>query len=196
MSEVTQLLNAVQQGQHRAFERLLPLVYDELRKLAAQQLAKEKSGQTLQATALVHEAWLRLMPDLPDGQNLLSNIQNTSDRHYFFAAAAQAMRRILIDRARRKHRLKHGGAMHRQDLHPDLAVAPDPDEKLLALDEALNRLAQAHPLKAQLVELRYFGGMTGDEAAAHLDISPASADRHWVYARAWLQREIMARSEK
>ncbi|HQR09390.1 MAG TPA: ECF-type sigma factor [Gemmatales bacterium] len=196
MSEVTQLLNAAQQGQPHAFEKLLPLVYEELRKLAAQQLAQEKPGQTLQATALVHEAWLRLVPDLNSGQRLLDNVQNADQRRYFFAAAAQAMRRILIDRARRKQRRKHGGAMQRQELHPDLAASAKPDEELLALDEALNRLAQAHPLKAQLVELRYFGGMTSEEAAAHLSISPATADRHWVYARAWLQREIMAHSEK
>lgn len=196
MSDVTQLLNAAQQGQPRAFEQLLPVVYEELRKLAAQQLAHEKPGQTLQATALVHEAWLRMVPDLNTGSQHLDPIQNVSQRRYFFAAAAQAMRRILIESARRKQRHKHGGAMQRQELPPDLAASAEPVEAILALDEALDRFALEHPLKAQLVELRYFGGMTSDEAAAHLGISPATADRHWVYARAWLQREITAQSDK
>jgi len=192
MTEVTQLLTAAQQGQPRAFEQLVPLVYDELRMLAAQQLANERPGQTLQATALVHEVWLRLSPELA----AFHGAQKDSPQRRYFFAAAQAMRRILIDRARRKKRQKHGGAMQRLDLHPDLATAVEPDEELLALDEALHRLAKAHPLKAQLVELRYFGGMTGDEVAAHLGISPATADRHWVFARAWLQREITAHSDK
>ena len=145
------------------------------RRLAARKLAREQPGQTLNATALVHEAYLRLVgPD--DGQLFDS-------RRHFFAAAATAMRRILIERARRKRRLVHGGGRHRQELHPDLAAAPEVDDDLLALDAALVKLAERDPVKARLVELRYFAGLTGDQAAEFLGISPSTADCHWVYAR-------------
>jgi RNA polymerase sigma factor (TIGR02999 family) len=183
MSEVTRILTAVAQGDPHAAEQLWPLVYDELRQLAAQKLAHEKPGQTLQATALVHEAYLRLVDaDHPPAYR---------DRGHFFAAAASAMRRILIDNARRKLAHKRGGGAQRQPLD-DLAAA-EPDEELLALDEALARLAAAEPLKARLVELRYFAGMTGEQAAEVLGISPTTADRYWSFARAWLQTEVRGR---
>jgi RNA polymerase sigma factor (TIGR02999 family) len=177
MSEVTRILSAIEQGDPRAAEQLLPLVYDELRKLAAQKLAQEKPGQTLQATALVHEAYLRLV-DVPTAPHW-------HGRGHFFAAAAEAMRRILIDNARRKRRPKHGGDRRRVDLDdaPDLA---DPHDALLALDEALGKLAEQEPAKAELVKLRYFAGLSLEEAAACLRISPATAKRHWAVARAWL----------
>jgi RNA polymerase sigma factor (TIGR02999 family) len=182
MSEVTRILFAIGQGDPNAAAQLLPLVYDELRRLAAQKLAQEKPGQTLQATALVHEVYVRLVGagDEPHWD---------SARH-FFAAAAEAMRRILIDSARRKQSRKHGGGRQRRDLDADALAAPEPNLDLLALDAALERLAQQDPLKAKLVELRYFAGLTGDQAAAVLGISPSSADRHWVYTRAWLRREL------
>ena len=183
MSEVTRILSAIEQGDPQAASQLLPLVYDELRKLAAQKLAQEKSGQTLQATALVHEAYLRLVGE--DRQ------QSFQDRGHFFAAAATAMRRILIDGARRKLTQKRGGGFERHDL--DGIAAPEPDAELLALDEALQKLAEADPLKAKLVELRYFVGLTGEQAAEVLGISPTTADRHWAYARAWLQAEVRDR---
>jgi RNA polymerase sigma factor (TIGR02999 family) len=159
---------------------LLPLVYDELRRLAAQQLAREAPGQTLEATALVHEVYLRLVGPADE--------RRWNDRGHFFAAAAQAMRRILIDSARRKLAQKRGGGLTRQPL--DAVAAPGPDEELVALDEALQKLAALDPLKARLVELRYFAGLTGEQAAAALNISPTTADRHWAYARAWLQTEV------
>ncbi len=175
MTDVTRILSAIEQGDPHAAEQLLPLVYDELRRLAARKLAREQPGQTLNATALVHEAYLRLVgPD--DGQLFDS-------RRHFFAAAATAMRRILIERARRKRRLVHGGGRRRQELHPDLAAAPEVDDDLLALDAALVKLAERDPVKARLVELRYFAGLTGDQAAEFLGISPSTADCHWVYAR-------------
>lgn len=183
MSEVTRILSAIEQGDPQAASQLLPLVYDELRKLAAQRLSQEKSGQTLQATALVHEAYLRLVGE--DGQ------QSFQDRGHFFAAAATAMRRILIDGARRKLTQKRGGGFERHDL--DGIAAPQPDAELLALDEALQKLAEADPLKAKLVELRYFVGLTGEQAAEVLGISPTTADRHWAFARAWLQAEVRDR---
>ena len=184
MSEVTRILSALEQGDPQAADQLLPLVYDELRKLAAQKLAQEKPGQTLEATALVHEAYLRLAgADAP---------QHWNSRKHFFAAAAEAMRRILVENARRKRRLKHGGGRQRQEVHADLVAAPQPDEAILAVDAALAKLAQRDALKARLVELRYFAGLTGDQAAEILGISPSSADRHWVFARAWLRREIAA----
>jgi RNA polymerase sigma factor (TIGR02999 family) len=181
MSDVTRILSAIQQGDPQAAEQLLPLVYDELRRLAAQRVALEKPGQTLQATALVHEAYLRLVggdsPPLWDG------------RGHFFAAAAEAMRRILIDQARRRKSEKAGGNMRRVDIDDGALVAPiddrDPDE-LLALDEALRQLEIEDPFKARLVKLRYFGGLPLPEAAAALGISLATAKRHWVYARSWL----------
>jgi RNA polymerase sigma factor (TIGR02999 family) len=157
------------------------MVYEELRKLATARLAQEAPGNTLDATALVHEAYLRLVGPADD--------DHWDSRGHFFAAAATAMRRILIERARHKQRLRHGGGRRRQELPPDLS-APEPDEELLALDAALAKLAERDPLKARLVELRYFAGLTGDQASEILGISPSTADRHWVYARAWLRREV------
>lgn len=182
VSEVTQLLNAIEAGDTVASEKLLPLVYDELRKLAAHRLEREPPGQTLQATALVHEAYLRLI-----GSENQSRWDNCG---HFFAAAATAMRRIMIDRARRKNQAIHGGAMERVELRDDIAAAMEPQEDLLALDAALTKLAIHDPLKARLVELRYFAGLTGDRAAEALGISARTADRHWVYARTWLRREV------
>ncbi len=182
MSEVTQILTAIEQGDPHAAEQLLPLIYDELRKLAAQRLAHEQPGQTLQPTALVHEAYLRLVGD--------GEARHWDRRGHFFAAAATAMRRILIESARRRRWVVHGGGRKRRDLHADVVAAPEPDENLLALDAALAKLAEHHPLKARLVDLRYFAGLTGEQAAEILRISPSTADRHWVYARAWLRREM------
>ena len=182
MNDVTQILCAIEQGDPHAADQLLPLVYDELRKLAAQKLAQEKPGQTLQATALVHEAYLRLVDT--------EKAQHWNSRGHFFAAAAEAMRRILIGNARQKHAQKRGGQAKRVDLDAvELADRPASD-KLLALDDALTRLADKDPLKAELVKLRYFAGLTNREAAAILGISTATADRYWAYARAWLQPEI------
>jgi len=181
MSEVTTILNAIERGDPQAASQLLPLVYDELRRLAAQKLAREKPGQTLDATGLVHEAYLRLVGDTEAGRPL-------KDRGHFFAAAASAMRRILIDNARRKRTQKRGGGLKRQPL--EAVAAPEPDEDLLALDEALEKLATQDPVKARLVELRYFAGLTGEQAAEVLGISPSTADRHWAYARAWLRAEV------
>jgi RNA polymerase sigma factor (TIGR02999 family) len=183
MHEVTRVLSAIEQGDPQAAEQLLPLVYDELRKQAAAKLAQEKPGQTLQATALVHEAYLRLVG--------AAGGRSFKDRGHFFAAAATAMRRILIENARRKQTEKRGGGLQRQPLD-DLA-APEPDQELLALDKALEKLAATDPVKARLVELRYFAGFTGDQAAEVLGISPTTADRHWAYARAWLQAEVRSR---
>jgi RNA polymerase sigma factor (TIGR02999 family) len=180
MTDVTRILSAIQQGDPRAAEQLLPLVYDELRQLAAQKLAHEKPGQTLDATSLVHEAYLRLLGDASERQ--------FTDRQHFFRVAATAMRRILIDRARRKRTRKHGGGRRRQEL--DVVAAPQPDEELIALDTALEKLAAGDPLKAKLVELRFFAGLTGAQAADVLGISAATADRWWSYARAWLQAEM------
>ena len=187
MSEITRILSAIDQGDPHAAEQLLPLVYDELRKLAAQKLAQEKPGQTLQATALVHEAYLRLVAT---GDEDASAPPLWHNRRHFLAAAAQAMRRILIDNARRKQSGKHGGGWLRQDVDADALVAPEPNLDLLALDAALVRLAEHDALKAKLVELRYFGGLTGEQAAEVLGISTSSADRHWVFTRAWLRREL------
>jgi RNA polymerase sigma factor (TIGR02999 family) len=180
MSEITRILEALEQGDPQAAAQLLPLVYDELRALAAQRLAGEKPGQTLQPTALVHEVYLRLL-----GQERAPSFK---DRGHFFAAAASAMRRILIDNARRKQTQKRGGGLERQPL--DAVAAPEPDEELLALDEALEKLAAIDPEKARLVELRYFVGLTGEQTAEVLGISPTTADRWWAYARAWLQTEV------
>ena len=182
MSDVTHLLAAIDRGDPQAAEQLLPLVYDELRKLAAQKLAREKPGQTLQPTALVHEAYLRLVGGTKDRQ--------WDSQGHFFSAAAEAMRRILVDNARHKRSQKHGGGRHRQELPADALASPEPDEDLLALDAALDKLAAHDPQKVRLIELRYFAGLTGEQAAAVLGISPSTADRHWVYARAWLRREL------
>ncbi|HVC93238.1 MAG TPA: sigma-70 family RNA polymerase sigma factor [Pirellulales bacterium] len=184
MSDVTRILEAIQAGQPQAASQLLPLVYDELRRLAAAKLAREKPGQTLNATALVHEAYLRLV-----GQRDEPN--SFEDLSHFFAAAAQAMRRILIDNARRKRTGKRGGGLRRQQLEA-LAV-PTADEELLALDEALDKLAAKDPIKARLVELRFFGGLSCEQAAAVLGVSPTTADRYWAFARAWLQAEVRGR---
>ncbi|MFO0844028.1 MAG: ECF-type sigma factor [Gemmataceae bacterium] len=181
MNEVTRILSDLAQGNAHAAEQLLPLVYGELRRLAAAQIARERPGQTLDATALVHEAYLRLVGD-----------PGFANGRHFFAAAAEAMRRILVESARRKARVKHGGGRRRQELHAGLAAAVEEGEELLALDAALGKLAACDPLKARLVELRYFAGLTGDQAAEMLGISPSTADRHWVFARAWLRREMEA----
>jgi RNA polymerase sigma factor (TIGR02999 family) len=177
MSEVTQILSAIEQGDPHAAEQLLPLVYDELRRLAAQKLAQEKPGQTLQATALVHEAYLRLVG---------GEAQSWNGRGHFFAAAAEAMRRILIEQARSRQRVRHGGGRQRLDLDRlDLAGKRAP-ANILALDEALEQLAAEEEAAAALVKLRYFAGLTIEQTAACLDISPATAKRHWAVARAWL----------
>jgi RNA polymerase sigma factor (TIGR02999 family) len=182
MSEVTRILSAIEHGDPRAAEQLLPLVYDELRKLAAKRMAQEKPGQTLQATALVHEAYLRLVD--------VENAQQWNSRGHFFAAAAEAMRRILVEQARRKKAAKAGGGWQRQELlDAELAVDSSGDD-LFAVDEALTRLAAAHPRAAQLVHLRFFLGQTLEEAAAHLGLQARTAYRDWAYARAWLRREL------
>ena len=186
MADVTRLLDAAAAGDLQAAADLLPLVYDELRRLAAARIAAETPCPTLQATALVHEAYLRLVGN--DGQG---SSPHWEGRGHFFAAAATAMRRILVERARKRSRAKHGGGRQRHDLHPDLVAAPESDEELLALDAALAKLAERDPVKARLVDLRYFAGMTGDQAAQALGISASTADRHWAYARAWLRREVL-----
>jgi RNA polymerase sigma factor (TIGR02999 family) len=179
MSDVTRILSAIEQGDPHAAGQLLPLVYDELRRLAAAQMAREKPGQTLDATALVHEAYLRLLGD-----------QHFDNRRHFFAAAAEAMRRILVESARRKNRQKRGGGQKRIDLEDLDVAAPEGDERLLALDEALKRLAAVEPQKAELVKLRSFAGLSLDAAANLLGVSPSTADRWWAYARAWLRVEL------
>jgi RNA polymerase sigma factor (TIGR02999 family) len=197
MSEVTRILSAIEEGDPSAAEQLLPLVYEELRKLAAQKMASERPGHTLEATALVHEAYLRLLGEpaasaAGSGQaaSAAGSGPHWNSRGHFFAAAAEAMRRILIGNAREKHALKRGGQAKRVDLDAiELASRPD-DEKLLALEEALLRLSVRDPVKGELVKLRYFAGLTIQEAAAVLGISTATADRYWAYARAWLQTEI------
>jgi RNA polymerase sigma factor (TIGR02999 family) len=177
MPEVTRILSAIEQGDPHAAEQLLPLVYRELRQLAAQKLAREKPGQTLDATALVHEAYLRLVGD-----------QQFANRRHFFAAAAQAMRRILIDRARARRSLKRGGDGRR--LTPEGIVAPDPDDRLLALDEALTQLAGVDPLAARVVEMHHFGGLAHEQVAAALDVSVYLARQKWTFARAWLKTAL------
>jgi RNA polymerase sigma factor (TIGR02999 family) len=181
MTNVTHLLSAIEQGDPHAAEQLLPLVYDELRKLAAQKLAQEKPGQTLQATALVHEAYVRLVDQ--------ERAQRWESRGHFFAAAAEAMRRLLVESARRKRRLKHGGGRAREPELVDI-IGPERPERLLALDEALDRLAAANPRAAELVKLRYFAGFSNADAASLLGISPRKADQVWAYARAWLREEV------
>ena len=187
MSDITRILNAAEQGDPKAAEELLPLVYEELRKLAAHKMANESAGHTLQPTALVHEAWLRLV-----GTDAQVQFQN---RAHFFGAAAEAMRRILIERARRKRAARHGGGQQRVELEEsELAVTAEYDQ-LLAVSEALDKLAVEHKIEAELVKLRYFVGMTNDEAAEVLGISPRTAKYYWTHARAWLFREIGATKE-
>ena len=183
MNELTRILSALSQGDPTAASQLLPLVYDELRRLAAHKLAHENPGHTLQPTALVHEAYLRLVDT--DQQPV-----EWDGRGHFFAAAAEAMRRILVENARRKQGPQRGGGRARVDLDEGQLVAPEPREDLLALDEALTRLAATDPTAGRLVEMRYFGGLTVPEAAAVLGISPRTADRLWAYARAWLHQEL------
>ena len=182
MTDVTQILTRIQAGDSAAAEQLLPLVYDELRKLAAARMSQENPGQTLQATALVHEAYLRLV----DG----SEDQQWDNRGHFFAAAAEAMRRILVENARRKNRIKHGGEMSRLELEEVPIIAKEIHEDLLALDVALDRLKAVDPQAVELVHLRYFVGISNAEAAKLLGISPRTADRVWSFARAWLHQEI------
>jgi len=183
MSDVTRILSAIEHGDARAAEQLLPQVYDELRKLAAQKLAQEKPGQTLEATALVHEAYVRLVD--------VDKAQHWNSRGHFFAAAAEAMRRILVERARSKARDKHGGDWQRVDFEElDVMTSVTPDQ-LVALDDALTRLATLDHLAGELVKLRYFAGMALEQAATLLGISTATAYRHWAYARAWLRSELL-----
>jgi RNA polymerase sigma factor (TIGR02999 family) len=182
MSEVTRILSAIQQGDPQASEQLLPLVYEELRKLAAQKLAHETPGQTLQPTALVHEAYLRLVDaDRP---------QRWAGRRHFLAAAAESMRRILVDNARRKQSLKRGGGLARRDIDEADIPGPEISEDLVALDEALEKLARTEKQAADLVKLRYFAGLTACEAAEILGISERTADRLWAFGRSWLLKEI------
>jgi len=209
MSEVTRLLSQIESGDPKAAERLLPLVYDELRKVAAARLAHENPGQTLQATALVHEAYLRLvgpgaggresgvedgeLPSTPDSRTPTPLFDS---RGHFFAAAAEAMRRILVENARRKKRIKHGGEFERVDVElAELPTRMEADE-LIALDEALARLRQQDPPKAQLITLRYFGGLTIEQAAEVLKISRVTAHRYWTFARAWLHQEITGEARR
>jgi RNA polymerase sigma factor (TIGR02999 family) len=182
MNEVTRILSAIEQGEPHAAEQLLPLVYDELRRLAAQRLAREKPGETLQATALVHEAYLRLVGE--------EKGQHWDSRGHFFAAAAEAMRRILIDQARHKQSQRRGGGWKRQPLDHQQIAAPVPSLHVLALHEALERFERVDRLKADLVKLRYFAGLTIPQAAEALGISSTTADRYWSYARAWLHAEL------
>jgi RNA polymerase sigma factor (TIGR02999 family) len=179
MADITRLLDAAAAGDPAAAAQLLPLVYDELRALAARRIAAEKPGQTLQATALVHEAYLRLVGDQP-----------FMGRSHFFAAAAEAMRRILVETARRKGRVRHGGGRRRVDLDGACPVADAPDDHLLDIDDALTRLAALDPVRAELVKLRFFAGLTMPEAAAALGISLATAERYWAFARTWLFAEL------
>jgi RNA polymerase sigma factor (TIGR02999 family) len=189
MTDVTELLEAIQKGQPQAADALLPLVYDELRKLAAAKLVQERPGQTLQATALVHEAYLRLVGNRESSVGG-SEDENWDGRGHFFAAAAEAMRRILVESARRKQRLKRGGGTQREPLDDENIAAPEIEGDLLELDAALDSLAAKDARKAELVKLRYFAGLTIEQAAAALGVSTTTADRDWTYARAWLFREI------
>jgi RNA polymerase sigma factor (TIGR02999 family) len=183
MNEVTHILSAIERGEPEEAERLLPLVYDELRRLAAQRLAREKPGHTLQPTALVHETYLRLVDT--------ETIQRWDSRGHFFAAAAEAMRRILVEQARRRGRHKHGGGLQRLDLFEiEVADGLSDDEQILLLDEALDRLAAARPQAAELVKLRFFSGLTAEEAAPLVGLSLRTSRRLWAFARAWLRREI------
>ena len=178
MSDVTRILSAIEEGDPQAAQQLLPLVYDELRRLAAEKMAHENPGQTLQATALVHEAYVRLVVAGP--------ALNWNSRGHFFAAAAEAMRRILVENVRRKRSLKHGGARQRVNLDEAASVIQEPGDELLMLNEALDRLAEEDAQKAELVKLRFFTGLSVQEAADALGISRATADRYWAYAKVWL----------
>ena len=181
MSDVTELLNAIEAGEPKAADQLLPLVYEELRKLATARMANEKVGQTLQPTALVHEAWLKIAGD---GQEHFAN------RRHFFKAAAGAMQQILIDIARRKQRLKHGANLIGDELHESRIAMSVPSDELLAVNDALAALALEDPQAAEVVQMRYFVGMTVPEIATALDMAPRTVDRHWAFARAWLKRTI------
>ena len=181
LPDLTQMLTAIERGEPCAAENLLPLVYEELRRVAAARLARERPGQTLQATALVHEAWLRVTsPGQPQWQG----------RRHFFGAAAQAMRRILVENARRKKRLRHGGELQRVDIAEVEVASPMPDDELLALDDALDKLAEVNPRAAELVKLCFFTGLTQEQAAEQIGVSVATAERTWTFARAWLFQEI------
>ena len=183
MHEVTQILEAISRGESKAANELLSLVYDELRRLAAAKMASEAPGHTLQPTALVHEAWLRLTND---------QHRKWNDRTHFFAAAAEAMRRILVDNARRKHTRRHGGAQQRVEMSDIASAVMETDDKVLAVNEALEKFAVLDPQKAELVKLRYFVGMTIEQAAEALGLSERTAKRYWAFARAWLHEEIKA----
>jgi RNA polymerase sigma factor (TIGR02999 family) len=194
MTDVTRLLEAIQQGQPQAADALLPLVYDELRKLAAAKLVQEKPGQTLQATALVHEAYLRLVGDREKGKA----DQFWNGRGHFFAAAAEAMRRILIEQARRKRALKAGGERQRLDAEQIAELADEPSTEaldILALDEALKKLERKNPRQAELIKLRYFAGLTLQEAADAMGLAVSTVSADWVYAKSWLRLEMQAVSE-
>jgi RNA polymerase sigma factor (TIGR02999 family) len=182
MNQITGILSSIEQGDPHAAEQLLPLVYDELRKLAAARLAVENPGQTLQATALVHEAYIRLVD--------VDQVQHWDSRGHFFAAAAEAMRRVLVDHARQRRSQRRGGGAKRRPLDSLDAAVPAPDDEVLAVDEALDRLQRIDPAKAELVKLRYFAGLTIPEAAQALGISTPTANRYWAYARAWLHEEL------
>jgi RNA polymerase sigma factor (TIGR02999 family) len=193
MSEVTRILSAIEKGDPHAADELLPLVYDELRKLAAERLAQERPGQTLQATALVHEAYFRLVPKAG-----CERAEPWAGRAHFFAAAAEAMRRVLIDQARRKRSQKRGGGLRRVELDAGALVAASPGDAtddFLALDEALHQFEIEDPVKAKLVMLRYFGGLSIQDAAQSLGISPATAKRYWIYSRSWLYGKMHGRSK-
>lgn len=181
VSDATVLLTAVEHGEHGAAEKLLDLVYEELRRLATSKMAQEAPGQTLQPTALVHEAWLRLVT---------GKSRKFANRAHFFSAAAEAMRRILIDRARRKLTRRHGGDCERVDLEEQELVAPHADEQLLTVHEVLDKLAAKHPIQAEVVKLRYFTGMTNEEIAQVLDVSVATIGNYWTFARTWILHEI------
>jgi len=181
MSDVTQLLNAIEAGEPKAADQLLPLVYGELRKLAVVRMANEKAGQTLQPTALVHEAWLKIAGD---------GNEHFANRRHFFKAAASAMQQILVDVARRKQRVKHGGDLAGEELHESRIAVLVPSDELLSVNDALATLALEDPQAAEVVRMRYFVGMTVPEIAAALDLAPRTVDRHWAFARAWLKRTI------
>ena len=182
MSDVTRILSAIEQGDPSAAEQLLPLVYEELRKLAAQKMAQENPGQTLQATGLVHEAYLRLVD--------VEKVQHWDSRGHFFAAAAEAMRRILVESARRKQSLKQGGRFQRREADLERLSHPETADEVLAIDEAMQKLARENPPVAKFVELRYFAGLTIEEAASASEISVRTAHRYWTYAKSWLHNEI------